>query len=265
MNFAILLASLLIGANDGDVSAPTENDANPPGISRPTDSAPLEAQPKKTTEKKSGRPARPSPQKGARSPGKSETGRQSGTLPTAPTDNDSDTDQPYRWLAPTAEMPGGSSQATGGRPMGFYGPSRMPTSPTRARPGQAQSISSMRDAQLQQMRIESLRQSVMPSAQQPTKAFAGASTNSGGVSPYMNLFRNGTDGGTIDNYSTLVRPALDQRRTNQQFNTEINALDVNSRVQGLRIQQLNRETNSLQGVKAQQYFMNYGDYYQSAR
>jgi hypothetical protein len=81
----------------------------------------------------------------------------------------------------------------------------------------------------------------------------------------MNLFRNGNSNGTIDNYSTLVRPQLEQRRANQQFGADINGLEANSRVQGLRIQQLNRDTNNLQGVKAQQYFMNYGDYYQNSR
>ena len=89
--------------------------------------------------------------------------------------------------------------------------------------------------------------------------------NTGGISPYMNLFRTGTNNGTIDNYTTMVRPQLDQRRANQQFGADINNLENSSRVQGFHINQLNRETQNLQGVKAQQYFMNYGDYYPSAR
>ena len=34
------------------------------------------------------------------------------------------------------------------------------------------------------------------------KAFAKAAPFASGVSPYMGLFRNDTNGGTIDNYST---------------------------------------------------------------
>ena len=77
----------------------------------------------------------------------------------------------------------------------------------------------------------------------------------------MNLYRTGNAGGTIDNYTTLVRPELDQRRTNQQFGSDINSLENSSRVQGFNLNQLNRDTQNLQGVKYQQFFMNYGDFY----
>ena len=123
----------------------------------------------------------------------------------------------------------------------------------------------MKEAQLQQMRMDAARQATSPTAQPVSKAFSGVQPNTGGVSPYMNLFRNGNGGGTIDNYSTLVRPELEQRRANQKFGNDINGLEINSRVQGFHINQLNRETQNLQGVKAQQYFMNYGDYYPNAK
>ncbi len=37
----------------------------------------------------------------------------------------------------------------------------------------------------------------------------------------MNLFRSGTNNGTIDNYTTLVKPQLDQRYLNQQYGQNI--------------------------------------------
>jgi hypothetical protein len=264
MNIAIIIASLVLGASD--VGPPTDNSGSIPGISAPTDAVPLEPQLRKAIQKDM-RPSRPGPPQGMRPPMRNSesSSQQPGNIPHAPTDNGTDTEQPYRWLPPTAESPEGGSGSTGGRPMGFYGPSKIPYSPTHARPGQAQSNTSMRDAQLQRMRIEATSQSAMPSVQPTAKAFAGTPMNTGGVSPYMNLFRTGNSNGTIDNYSTLVRPQLEQRRTNQQFNTDINGLEANSRVQGLHIQQLNRDTHNLQGVKAQQYFMNYGDYYQNSR
>jgi hypothetical protein len=81
----------------------------------------------------------------------------------------------------------------------------------------------------------------------------------------MNLFRTGNNNGTVDNYSTLVKPQLDQQRANQQFGADIQGLDKSNRVQRLNIQQLNRDTRTLQGVNASQYFMNYGDYYPGLR
>ena len=80
----------------------------------------------------------------------------------------------------------------------------------------------------------------------------------------MNLFRTGNNNGTIDNYTTLVRPELDQQHANQKFGADIHGLEDSTHVQGLNIRQLNRDTQTLQGVNATQYFMNYGDYYQGA-
>ena len=96
----------------------------------------------------------------------------------------------------------------------------------------------------------------------PYSGYAQSNTTS---SPYMNLFRGGTNNGTVDNYSTLVRPDLDQKRANQKFGADIHGLENSTHVQGMSIQQLNRDTQSLQGVNATQYYMNYGDYYSGAK
>jgi hypothetical protein len=264
MNALVMVFSFFLGAQI--TQPPTGGNSDIPGIAAPTDSVPLQpelrsaVQRHKAQQQRSNRPYDMGPPSSRRSA----EARQPTGMPFAPTDNRSDTEQQYQYIPPTAAAPEGST-APGGRPTGFYGPSRVPYSPTHPRPGQAASNASMRDAQLQQMRLESAHQVATSPTQANPKAFAGTQMNTGGSSPYMNIFRGGTNNGTIDNYTTLVRPQLDQRRTNQQFGADINSLEMNSRVQGFHINQLNRETQNLQGVKAQQYFMNYGDYYPSAR
>lgn len=59
------------------------------------------------------------------------------------------------------------------------------------------------------------------------------------VSPYMNLFRN-DNGGAVNNYYSLVRPALDQRNTNQQTQREIQSLETTSRTQSQTLNQINQ-------------------------
>jgi hypothetical protein len=99
---------------------------------------------------------------------------------------------------------------------------------------------------------------IAPPVQASTaKPFAGYQTPSG-QSPYMNLFRNGTDNGTIDNYTTLVRPQLNQRFLNQQFGQDIRGLQSDTRLQG---QSLMNQSRQLQGVSTPQFYMNYGGYY----
>jgi hypothetical protein len=90
------------------------------------------------------------------------------------------------------------------------------------------------------------------------KAFSGYHMSSG-VSPYMNLFRR--SGETVDNYSTLVRPQLDQRYQNQQFSGDIRGLQNNTRTQGVNLQNLNRDTRALQGVGTPQYYQNTQGYF----
>jgi hypothetical protein len=188
-------------------------------------------------------------------------------MPSAPTDSSagSQMGQSYQYLPPTANSAVGNASG-GGRASGDFGPQSVPNSPTRARPGEPQSYTSMQNI-TQQNRIQSAARNATATAPQLTaKPFSDASQrSSGGSSPYMNLFRSGNSNGTVDNYTTLVRPELDQQRANQKFGADIHGLENSTHVQGLNIRQLNRDTQTLQGVNATQYYMNYGDYYQGAR
>jgi hypothetical protein len=93
----------------------------------------------------------------------------------------------------------------------------------------------------------------------PEKPFA-AYRSMPGVSPYLNLFRNDTSLGTIDNYTTLVRPQLEQRFLNQQIRREVYGLERNSRAQGAALQQIEGE-RAPQGIATPQFYLNYGNYY----
>jgi hypothetical protein len=90
------------------------------------------------------------------------------------------------------------------------------------------------------------------------KAFSGYHPTSG-VSPYMNLFR--IQGDTLNNYTSLVRPEVEQRFLNNQFGQDIRGLATQSRMQGVNLQQLYRTNETLQGVATPQYYMNTGSYY----
>jgi hypothetical protein len=197
-------------------------------------------------------------------------------MPMAPTDPAQNAygGQFYQWLPPTATTAGAAAMDTsGGRPNGLYGPSNFPVSPTRGPPGSPQSYSSMKTIQDESRRIEAARNATAAPPQTASKPFSGANVpSSGGSSPYMNLFRGGNNNGTIDNYTTLVKPELNQRSANQQFGSDIHSLDNRTNVQGLSIRKLDTQTQSLQGVNSSQYFMNsspyfmnYGDYYRGSR
>jgi hypothetical protein len=189
-------------------------------------------------------------------------------MPIAPTDSASGNQQvgqDYQWLPPTANPATGAGDTSGGRPSGMFGPMNVPTSPTRARPGTPDSYSSMQTVKQQNQRLGAARSAATSGAQVSPKPYSGYSQSTATSSPYMNLFRTGSNNGTVDNYSTLVKPELEQRRANQKFGSDIHGLENSTHVQGLSIQQLNRETQSLQGVNATQYFMNYGDYYSGAK
>jgi hypothetical protein len=269
-----MFATLMIASLLWSAPAVAEDTTDPTDMLAPNDpnqrDRELPAPKKKTSEGQS-------PQKGvpASQVEKPRTAKPATAMPGAPTDKDAETGQPYQWLPPTANGPGrddnnsdmgtGGLGMGGGRGAGFYGPSRLPRSPTHARPGQAMSNNAMQDAQLNRMKIEASSQTmtgVQPATQKP---YAGMPMNTGGVSPYLNLYRSGTNNGTIDNYSTLVRPELDQRRMNQQFGNDIRGLENRAQVQGFRLYQLNRDSQNLQGIKYQHFFMNYGDFYPNAR
>ena len=249
MNVAIIIASLFFCASA--VEPPMGDNSNLQGIAPPTDnSIPLQPELRSALQRSRSRGVPASSVRGT-------TNQQPSAMPSSPT-SESDTEQRYQWMAPTAAPPSGGA-AMGGGASGFYGQSRYPNSPTHPRPGQAKSYNAQQDAQLLQMRLQAAQQATTPLQQPASKAFSNVQMNSGGSSPYMNLYRTGTSNGTIDNYTTLVRPELDQRRANQKFGADINGLENSSRVQGFHLNQLNRDTQNLQGVKYQQYFMNYGD------
>jgi hypothetical protein len=160
-------------------------------------------------------------------------------------------------VPPTQPMP---AEGTGGGPQaaGAYGPavSRIPMAPTYRQPslppaaGATGAYSPF--AQQEQQRM---------AAWMPQKAFANYQPPPSGSSPYMNLWRTGTNNGTIDNYTTLVRPALQQQNANQQFGNDIFGLQRAERIQRAAIQQVNPQSRYLQGIGTPQYYMNTGGYY----
>jgi hypothetical protein len=177
--------------------------------------------------------------------------RQAGGMPMAPTETD-----PQgvfgRPSAPTSGLP-----ALG--PGAFV--TRTPSAPTarRTTTSDGRSLPLERNVLDQSRGSRALANSGAASSNLTEKAFAGFRPSSG-VSPYMNLFRPSGDG--VDNYTSLVRPQIDQRFMNQQFNRDIHGLENSSRMQGVDLRQLYRSNQTLQGVGTPQFYMNYGNYYQ---
>jgi hypothetical protein len=275
MNIALILSGLLIGASSW---TPSGDSLSTPQLSSPTSGLPLppiqqspsSAQPQANRSVKQDAQSRTIQRSQARSSRYGSTARSQQQnaqnaendqqmMPIPPTASGSQMGQNYQYLPPTATS--SDSAGSGGRPAGPYGAMNVPTSPTRGRPDIPQSYSSMQTAAQQNRIQQAAKNSTTTSAPSSTKAFSGYRQTSSGPSPYMNLFRTGNAQGTIDNYTTLVKPELEQRNANQQFGSDISGLESSNRVQGMNIQQLNRDTRSLQGVNANQYFMNYGDYY----
>jgi hypothetical protein len=177
--------------------------------------------------------------------------------------------------APTSAMPLGGvvGQPTAPTSGGARGPvpvtgegayyRREPTAPT-APPGQfapvARSDSTQRlFNEMNRNRLPTgVGPSITPAPAAPEKAFAGYRPPSG-VSPYMNLFRSQND--SLDNYTSLVRPQLEQRFLNQQFGRDIRGLERNTRSQNVDLQQLYRTNQQLQGVATPQYYMNTGNFF----
>ena len=112
------------------------------------------------------------------------------------------------------QMPSGRSThgGTGGSvlasPTGRAGASRYPTSMGLGG-GRSSFTSQAAAGAMLGSRTPSSRASVS------AKPFSGYSPRPS-VSPYMNLFRGDNDYGRVDNYSTLVRPKLQQQQQNRQ-------------------------------------------------
>jgi len=95
------------------------------------------------------------------------------------------------------------------------------------------------------------------------KPYSGYQQPSRGASPYMNLFRDNDDFGRVDNYSTLVRPRLDQQNANRQAAGQIHGLQNSSRVQGSTIQRIGTQTGTVPRTTGQ-FFNNTGQYFPGA-
>ena len=184
-------------------------------------------------------------------------------LPQPPTVNtDNVGSQIYQWLPPTVNPGSGSGNRSTSTSGTMGGLSLIPNSPTRARPDVPQSYASRQAAQSLARQSNALRNSG-PSNTPITRPYSGYSRPSGGTSPYMRLYNRSSLG--VDNYTTWVQPELQQQQLNRTYSNDIHHLQSSSRVQGFSLRRLGQETNSLRGVNATQYYMNYGDYYQGAR
>ena len=191
-------------------------------------------------------------------------------LPRSPTDaprlaGPGEISMPLPPTASQAELDANGRLASGAQP-GSPTMSAIPELPTSRRVNLTRSASSgsyYEGAEDERARLEmTMHPGFTARSAPPAKAFADYRPSSSGVSPYMGIFRNDTNGGTIDNYSTLVRPALDQRNMNQRFNMDIYGLERNSRLQDEAMRQLNQgNTRTLQSIGTPQFYMNYGNYY----
>jgi hypothetical protein len=270
----LLTAFTLFGAVVNTPTSPTTSGDVNPGVSPPTMSEPLRELPRKGAAREAGSDRMTPLQqrdmqrlKQMRSMMSGENGS-SNSMPFLPQPPTVHTDNPqsqiYQWLPPTVNPVGrwSANQSTT-TPGTRGGLSLIPASPTQARPDVPQTYASRMAAQAQSRRADAIRDST-PAYAPSSRPFTNYQAPYVGTSPYMNLYRGGT-GGVIDNYTSLVRPALQQQQANQAFTSDIHGLQNSSRVQGLSLRRLGQETNSLRGVNATQYFMNYGDYYPGTR
>jgi hypothetical protein len=275
MQIAIAVGTLLLGA--WTLNQPPEEDQTTeeqPGVTA-AEPGPSPMLPQRKVKKGPGEegaiPGAEDQQRMRRSMQNQERRRQAMVMPIAPTD-----------AAGTAMRGQPSVPTTSEVGPGMYG-TRTPQAPTSQRRAQAQyrpmshgpqtpnqaagatQASAGMAFSTQQNAAQQAAPPAAEAAARNEKLFANFRAQSG-ISPYMNLFRTGTALGTIDNYTSLVRPELEQRYLNQQVNKDIVGLERNSRLQQMRLQMLNQEQGrSLQGVGTPQYYMNYGSFYQNGQ
>jgi hypothetical protein len=173
-------------------------------------------------------------------------------VPYAPTEAVPPGGAPGQPMAPTSNAPQGLISTPGA---GAFAPQQpmAPTAPRSAPMGMSRStLETGRNLPMLNTNPGAV------SAPVAEKPFAGYRPTSG-VSPYMNLFR--IQGDSLDNYTSLVRPQVEQRFLNQQFGRDIRSLENNTRSQGLDLRQLYRSNQTLQGVGTPQYYMNTQNYY----
>jgi hypothetical protein len=84
------------------------------------------------------------------------------------------------------------------------------------------------------------------------------------ISPYMELYRTQTvdDFIGINRYYNYVRPRIEQEQRQRAVRRQFSQLEQVNRQQRQTIDQLQRETNAMQGTQQHQYFMNQSKYYQ---
>ncbi len=87
-----------------------------------------------------------------------------------------------------------------------------------------------------------------PSSALPTKPYSNYSPPPV-LSPYMNLFRNDSDFGRVNNYYSLVKPQLDQRAYDQRMQNQIQLLQNQARTQAQELNRLNLQGNTVPTLK----------------
>ena len=180
----------------------------------------------------------------------------------------------YKPMAPTDSSEGGplgmplppTQASEDGSPYGEQpnGESKLPVPPTYRPssfrpPTSGKNFLNVTRSQLEDRLRDQMNGNPSYQAQTSEKAFANQRMFTSGVSPYMNLFRNDTNGGTIDNYSTYVRPAFEQQSVNQKLGMDVYGLERNARIQNANLQRLDSRTRAPQNVVTPQFIQGGGN------
>jgi len=179
--------------------------------------------------------------------------------PFAPTDPSAASEQ-FPWSSPT----GGADQAEGGSGQGM-GPSTGQGSyqmPGRGRPAY-RPYASPHAPTRERSSSYTQRRPAAQSAAPAVKPFSGF-RQTYGSSPYAGLAANdfGTTGrGVVDNYSTYVKPRLEQRQRNAAVSGRIQGLQSTAQGQAAAIQRIGQNAQGLNRTRNPSYYMNLGGYY----
>jgi hypothetical protein len=171
-------------------------------------------------------------------------------MPMSPTDFGTEASDPLFPVAPTDNGAGGATPG-----LGMRGSMRRPGLSGAGAGGlgsQHQPFNSPNS--LSQARAMRQPGFYPQSAASSEKAFSGHRPGPA-VSPWQNLYRGQTGG--VDNYTTLVRPELEQRALNQQLNGRIGGVQGTVQRQGAGLQ----ETQIKEGLVNPNYFINYQGYF----
>jgi hypothetical protein len=187
------------------------------------------------------------------------------TLPLSPTESapQGAGGLPGQLMPPTSNAPLTGTAGTGASSaeQSRRSPLLSPTASMQPRSTQTRSGSGILSlgAASQTMHPPAMTGASLMTPQTTDKAFSSWRQSSP-ISPYLLLFQRGGQG--IDNYASFVRPQVEQRFLNQQFNRDIYGLERNTRGQQSMLQQLNQQTRALQNVATPQFYMNYQNFYQ---